>query len=119
SRTLSVVYGSTAGTAVEGNTQIAITAGTNLSGGGTITLGAGGSVALSVVSNPTFSTSVTTPLLTHTGTLTLHGAGSSGIIAFQTNSAERMRIDPAGRVGIGTIAPAYTLHVAGDIGFSG
>src|SRR5690606_33933546 len=54
-----------------------------------------------------------------TGTLTLTGAGSDGTIVLNTNSAERMRITSQGRVGIGTIAPAYTLHVAGDIGFSG
>ncbi len=43
---VNVVYGSSANTAVEGNTTITITAGTGLSGGGTITLGAGGSVTL-------------------------------------------------------------------------
>jgi len=41
-----VSYGSTAGTAVQGNTSITITAGTGLSGGGSITLGAGGTVTL-------------------------------------------------------------------------
>ena len=44
---VNVIYGSTANTAVEGNTTITITAGTGLSGGGTITLGAGGTVTLS------------------------------------------------------------------------
>lgn len=119
SRTLSVVYGSTAGTAVEGNKQITVTAGANLSGGGTITLGSGGSVSLSVVNDPTFSGSVTTPLVTSTGTLALTGSGSSGTIVFSTNGAERMRITSQGRVGIGTTAPSYALHVAGDVGFSG
>ena len=42
-----VKYGSTAGTAVEGNKQITISAGSGLSGGGTITLGNGGSVTIS------------------------------------------------------------------------
>lgn len=46
--TLSVLYGSTASTAVQGNTQISVTAGTGLGGGGTITLGAGGSLALNL-----------------------------------------------------------------------
>jgi hypothetical protein len=41
--TIAVLYGSTASTAVQGNTQATFTAGTGLSGGGTITLGAGGS----------------------------------------------------------------------------
>ncbi|MCD6594685.1 hypothetical protein J7L68_03310 [bacterium] len=43
---LSVVYGNAANTAVQGNKTATITAGTGLSGGGTITLGAGGTVTL-------------------------------------------------------------------------
>ena len=42
-----VKYGDTSGTAVEGDTQISINAGSGLTGGGTITLGAGGSVTIS------------------------------------------------------------------------
>ncbi|MDD5511972.1 MAG: hypothetical protein PHI12_14385, partial [Dehalococcoidales bacterium] len=45
-RTFSVDYGSAAGTAVEGDTQVTVTAGDAVTGGGTITLGAGGSVTL-------------------------------------------------------------------------
>ncbi len=44
---LTVVYGSTSGTAVEGNTQVTISAGLGLTGGGTITLGQGGTVTIS------------------------------------------------------------------------
>ena len=44
--TIGLSYGSAANTAVQGNTQITITAGDKLSGGGTITLGAGGAVTL-------------------------------------------------------------------------
>jgi hypothetical protein len=64
--TVSVVYGSSANTAVEGNTGITVTAGTNLTGGGSITLGTGGTVTLNVASSPTFS-----------GTLTVQGATAS------------------------------------------
>ncbi len=64
--TLSVTYGSSANTAVQGNTSITVTSGTNLSGGGSITLGAGGSVTLNVVSSPTFS-----------GTLVVQGASAT------------------------------------------
>ncbi len=42
-----VKYGSAAGTAAEGNKQITISAGSGLTGGGTITIGAGGSVTIS------------------------------------------------------------------------
>jgi hypothetical protein len=45
---ISVIYGSTAGTAAEGNKQITVSAGTGLTGGGTITIGAGGSTSLSL-----------------------------------------------------------------------
>jgi hypothetical protein len=43
---VSVSYGSTAGTAVQGNTSVTIAAGTGISGGGAVTLGAGGSITL-------------------------------------------------------------------------
>ncbi|MCB9232295.1 MAG: tail fiber domain-containing protein [Bacteroidia bacterium] len=45
---LDVVYGSTVGTSVQGNTQITIDAGKGLQTGGTITLGSGGTVTLNV-----------------------------------------------------------------------
>jgi hypothetical protein len=43
-----VVYGSSAGTAVQGNTQLTINTGTGLTGGATITLGSGGTVNLGI-----------------------------------------------------------------------
>lgn len=46
SGTIAVSYGSSTNTAVQGNTSITITAGSGMSGGGSITLGAGGSVTL-------------------------------------------------------------------------
>ncbi len=52
------------------NSSLTVTAGTNLSSGGSVALGS--SVTLNVVNNPTFSTSVTTPLMI------LTGAGSNG-----------------------------------------
>ncbi len=70
----SVIYGSTANTAVQGNTQFTITAGTGLSGGGTITEGAGGTITLN---NTGVSTIATTAPIVNTGTLT------SPVIAIQ------------------------------------
>ena len=46
-------------------------------------------------------------------------ANSSGQIVFNTNSAERMRIDSAGNVGIGTSAPTNKLHVVGTAKIEG
>ncbi len=43
---VSVNYGSTAGTAVQGNTTLTVTAGTGMSGGGSATLGSGGTITL-------------------------------------------------------------------------
>jgi hypothetical protein len=43
---ISVNYGSTSGTAVQGNTSITVSAGDGMSGGGLLTLGAGGTLTL-------------------------------------------------------------------------
>jgi hypothetical protein len=48
--TISVNYGSGAGTAVQGNTSITLTAGDGMSGGGQLTLGSGGTLTLTNVS---------------------------------------------------------------------
>jgi hypothetical protein len=60
---IEVVYGDQPFTAVEGNKELIIVTNSNLTGGKNITLGNGGTFELGIVSNPTFSTSVTTPLL--------------------------------------------------------
>jgi hypothetical protein len=73
--TVSVLYGAIANTAVQGNTSITVTAGTNLSGGGAITLGTGGTVTLNVSNSPTFS-----------GTLVVQGATASVGTAAQQGS---------------------------------
>jgi hypothetical protein len=41
--------------------------------------------------------------------------GSAGQLAFNTNGAERIRVDTSGQVGINTISPQSTLHVDGTI----
>jgi hypothetical protein len=56
------------------------------------------------------STSVTTPLVTRAGTLALSATGAN-VITASTNGLERMRIDSAGNVGIGTSSPTAGSHL--------
>lgn len=76
---LSVAYGSAVGTAVQGNTSLTITAGAGLSGGGSITLGAGGSATLSVAYGSAANTAVqgNITLVCPSGTGNLSGGGTS------------------------------------------
>jgi hypothetical protein len=56
-----------------------------------------------------------TPLTANLSYVTMGAVGSS--MVFNTNLNERMRIDSAGRVGIGTSSPSRTLSVNGVAGF--
>src|SRR5690606_15428046 len=47
------------------------------------------------------------------------GTTDNSPLALRTNDVERMRVDAAGNVGIGTAAPEEKLHVAGDIKVDG
>ena len=79
---LNVVYGSTAGSSVQGNTSLTCPAGTgNLSGGGTaITLGAGGVCgAISTNNAVSFTTSVSSPLFTGTGAVSLASGAAADL----------------------------------------
>ena len=50
------------------------------------------------------------------GQLILASNHASGTINFKTNSAERLRIDSSGNVGVGTTSPGNTLHLSGTNG---
>lgn len=99
--TLNVAYGSVANTAVEGDTTLVCPSGTgNLSSGGnTITLGSGGTCgSLTTNDAVSFATSVTTPLVTSNGALTLATQATAGTddIVFQTGGSETLRIAETG-----------------------
>jgi hypothetical protein len=87
------------GTLGEQNTNTALITGGSIDG---TTIGA------TTASTGAF-TSVTTPLVTNAGTLALSATGAN-VVTASTNGAERLRIDSAGNVGIGTSSP---LSLAG------
>ncbi len=79
---LNVSYGSGAGTAVQGNVSLTCPSGSgNLTGGGTsITLGTGGTCgAISTNNAVTFTTSVTSPLFTGSGAVSVSSGGAGDL----------------------------------------
>ena len=100
-QTLSVNYGSTAGTAAEGNKAIICPSGTgNLTGGGnSVTIGAGGTCnSLGISNNPTFTGQVTAGSLSTDGQVTFSGLGtglirSSATGALSTNFVQNSDFD--------------------------
>ena len=77
-KTISVAYGSVAGSAAEGNKTIICPTGSgNITGGGnSIAVGAGGTCnSLGIVSNPIFTGQVTAGGLASSGTITFSGLG--------------------------------------------
>jgi len=111
-RTISVNFGSSAGTVAEGSKTITITAGSNLTGGGTITIGAGGSTSLAVVSSPNF-----TSLLI--GGVTAIDS-SRNVLANSIYTGGTQRLDSSGNLtNIGTISSAYLTTTSTYTSISG
>jgi hypothetical protein len=92
--TVSVNYGSTAGTAVQGNTALTVSAGTGLSGGGSLTLGAGGSVTLTN-SDRGSSQSIFKNVANGAGAIQFSAGSNSDTIRFQGSGGTTVSFDPA------------------------
>lgn len=91
---ISVNYGSTAGTAVQGNTSITVSAGTGMSGGGSLTLGVGGTVTLN--NNDRGSTqSIFKNVANAAGTTQFSAATNTDSVRFQGNGGTSVSFDAA------------------------
>jgi len=91
-----------------------LTSGTNISISGTT------NATIATVNNPTFSTSVSTPILTSSGAIAIKpGANSTTAIQLQNVAGTAvLNVDTTNaRVGIGSTAPAYALDINGTAGF--
>ncbi len=138
-QTWAVSYGSTAGTAVQGNTTLTITAGTGLSGGGTITEGTGGTLTLTnngVITadngltvagndvqlggllsvNPTTITQAGNTLNIAGGAINLNNSGSSTTTIGNSGTGAVIIGNSTGLTGINNASPKSTLDVTGSIG---
>ena len=112
---LAVNYGSTAGTAAQGNTSITCTAGTgNLTGGGNaVTVGAGGTCgAINTVANPSFN-SVTIANTTNTNTaLLIQNATGVNSLTFDTISGTLKVWDTSVANPVNYAAVSYANNIA-------
>lgn len=89
---VSVNYGSTAGTAVQGNTSITVSPGAGLSGGGSLTLGAGGSLTLTNADTGS-SQSIFKNIANAGGTTQFSAGSNNSSLRFQGNGGTTVSFD--------------------------
>lgn len=123
-QTWNVAYGSTAGTAVQGNTTLTVTAGAGLSGGGTITEGAGGAVTLTntgvtsvTASAPLASSGGQTPNISLTGIVPIANGGTNTNATPTTNGVDYGTGTAQAYTAAGTTGQVLTATTAGAPSF--
>lgn len=91
---IAVNYGSTAGTAVQGNTSITVSAGSGMSGGGALTLGSGGSLTLTNDDRGS-SQSIFKNVANAAGATQFSAGSNADSILFQGNGGTTVSFDAA------------------------
>jgi len=69
-----------------------------------------------VISSPTHASVINLGDTDDYNICRIKGDNSNNSLQFQTNNAERMRIDSSGNVGVGTSSPVNNLHIQGSSG---
>lgn len=109
---VSVNYGSTAGTAVQGNTSINIAAGTGMSGGGTLTLGNGGTVTVNNA-DPGSSQPIFKNIANAAGTTQFAAGSNNDALRFEGTGGTSVSFDAAAKkVVINSTSTSSTLSAA-------
>jgi hypothetical protein len=91
---VSVNYGSTAGTAVQGNTSITVSPGTGMSGGGSLTLGSGGSLTLTNA-DPGSAQSIFKNIANAAGTTQFSAGTNTDALRFEGSGGTTVSFDAA------------------------
>lgn len=109
---ISVIYGSTPGTAVQGNTSITVSAGTGMSGGGSLTLGSGGSVTVNNA-DPGSSQPIFKNIANAAGTTQFAAGSNNDALRFEGTGGTSVSFDAAAKkVVINSSATSSTLSAA-------